>query len=119
MWLAGEVSGVWLAGEAGVRDAVSELVGGVLHGNGGVVIVDQGEDMDWFVVTGAKGVTEKVPDVGSKRGLFGDETKSLRHAIVDDVVPGAIVDDIVPGAIVPVAGKGLDIGQQIVDQLVE
>lgn len=45
-------------GQAGVGDANREIVGGILDGNGGLVIVDEGEDVDGLILAGAEGVTE-------------------------------------------------------------
>jgi len=74
-------------------------VGGVLDGNGGLVVVDEGEDVDGFILAGAEGVAKKVPEFVSEEVFFGDKTKPLGHAVVNDAVQ--------------VAGK------QVVDQLVE
>jgi hypothetical protein len=94
-----------LPGQAGVRDAEGEIVGGVFDGNGSVVVVDERKDVDGFVLAGAEGVSEEVPEFVREEVLFGNKTKSLRHPIVDDVVP--------------VAGRRLEAGEQVVDQLVK
>lgn len=81
------------------------MVGGVFDRNSGVKVVDEGEDVDRFILAGAEGVAEEVPEFVGEDILFGDETQSLRYAIVEDVVP--------------VVGKGLKAGEQVVDQLIK
>lgn len=85
-------------------------MGGVLDGNRGLVVVDEGKDVDGLILAGAEGGGQKVPEGVGKAVLFGNETESLGHTVVDD----AILHDV--GA---VAGKGLEAGKQVVDQLVE
>ena len=80
-------------------------MGGVFDGNGGLVVVDEGEDVDRFILAGAEGVAEEVPEFVCQEVLFGDKTQSLRDSVVDDIVP--------------VVGKGLEAGKQVVDQLVK
>jgi len=69
------------------------------------VVVDKGEDVDTFVVLGLKGKTEEVPEFESEHVLFGNKTQSLWYAVQDDVVPAA--------------GKGLEAGEEVVNQLME
>jgi hypothetical protein len=88
-----------------VGDADGEMIGGVPDGNGGLVVVEEGEDVDRFVLAGLKGVAEEVPEFKSQYVFFGDKAKSLGYSVVDDVVA--------------VAGKGLEAGKQVVDQLVK
>jgi hypothetical protein len=78
---------------------------GVFHGNRSLVVVDEGEDVDTFVVVGLEGMAEEVPDLESEHVFFGDKTQSLGYAVQDDVVPAA--------------GKRLEVGKQVVDQLVK
>jgi hypothetical protein len=94
-----------LEGEAGVGDAKGVVLVGVFHGNRSLVVVDEGEDVDTLVVVGLKGIAEEVPEFESKHVLFGDKTQSLGYAVQDDVVPAV--------------GKRLEVGEQVVDQLVE
>ena len=63
-----------LSGEAGVGDAEGEVLVGVLNGNGRLVVVDEGKDLDTFVVVGLKGMAEEVPEFESEDVLFGDKT---------------------------------------------
>ena len=70
-----------------------------------MVVVDEGEDVNTFVLAGLEGGAEEVPEFVCEEVLFGDKTKPLGHFIVDDIVP--------------VAGKGLEAGKEVVDQLVE
>ena len=81
------------------------MVGGVFDRNGGVEVVDKGEDVDRFILAGAEGVAKEVPEFVGEDILFGNKTQPLRYAIVEDVVP--------------VVGKGLEAGEQVVDQLVK
>ena len=101
--MTGGVKG--LQGQPGVGDANGEIVGGVFDGNGGLVVVDEGEDMDGFVLAGSEGVAEEVPEFVGEEVFLGDKTQPLGHAVVDDIVP--------------VVGKGLEAGKQVVDQLVK
>jgi hypothetical protein len=57
-----------------VRDADSEMVGGVPDGDGSLVVVDECKDVDRFVLAGLEGVAEEVPDFIGEGVLFGDET---------------------------------------------
>jgi hypothetical protein len=102
-----------LAGQAGVRDADSEMVGGVFDRNGGLVVVDEGKDVDTFVLAGLEGVAEEVPEFGCEEVLFGDKTQSFRQAVVDKVVAAArkwleadeqVVDQVVNGNLDPAVG---------------
>lgn len=63
-----------LYGEAGVGDAQGVILAGVFNGNGGLVVVDEREDVDTFVVVGLKGMTEEVPEFKCEHVLFGDKT---------------------------------------------
>jgi hypothetical protein len=63
-----------LSGEAGVGDAEGEVLVDVLNGNGSLVVVDEGKDMDTFVVVGLKRMAEEVPEFESEDVLFGDKT---------------------------------------------
>lgn len=94
-----------LAGQAGVRDAQGEMVSGVLDRNGSVVVVDEGEDVDRLVLVRLKCVAEQAPKGVGEFVLFGNKTQSLGYAIVNDVVP--------------VAGKGLEVCEQVVNEMVQ
>lgn len=94
-----------LEGQAGVRDAECEMVGGVFDRNGGLVVDDEGEDVDTFVLAGLEGIAEEIPEFGCEEVLFGHKTETLRHFIVDDIVP--------------VPGNGLEVGEQVVDEVVK
>jgi hypothetical protein len=52
-----------------------------------------------------EGATEEVPYIGGKKVFLGDKAQSLRYAIMQDIVA--------------VKSKGLEAGQQIVDQLMQ
>jgi hypothetical protein len=88
-----------------VRDAEGVMLVGVFYGNRGLVVVDEGEDVDTVVVLGLEGVAEEVPELESKHVLFGDKTQSLGYAVQDDVVSAA--------------GERLEVSEQVVDQLVK
>jgi hypothetical protein len=91
--------------QVAVRDAKGEIVDGVSDGNGGLVVVDEGKDVDGLILAGAEGIAEEVPEAEGEDIFFGDKTQPLGHAVVDDIIQ--------------VAGKGLKAGKQVVDQLVE
>ncbi len=79
-------------------------MGSVFDGNGGLVVVDEGKDMDRSILAGAEGVAEEVPEFVCQEVLFGDKTQSLGQAVVDKVVAAV--------------GKVLEAGEQVVDQVV-
>ena len=60
--------------------------------------------MNVCVLAGVEGADEEAPQVEGEDVFFGDKTKTLRYAIVQDVVV--------------FAGQGLEAGEQIIDQLV-
>ena len=95
----------WLEGEAGVRDADSEVAAGAFDGDRGVVIVDQSKHVNQFVVTGADGFAEEGPEPVGQEILFEDEAQPFGNAIIDDVVS--------------VVCEGLKAIEQIVDQMMQ
>lgn len=70
-----------------------------------MVVVDEGEDVDTFVLTGLKGLADEFPEGVGEDVFFGDKAKSPGYSVVDDVVPDV--------------GKGLEACEQVVDQLVQ
>jgi hypothetical protein len=98
-------SGGMLQGEVAVGDAQGEIFAGVFDRNGGVVVVDEGEDVDTFVLAGLERIAQEFPEIESQLVLFRNKTKPLGYAVVYNVVP--------------VAGKGLEVSEQVINQLMQ
>jgi hypothetical protein len=94
-----------LQGQVAIGDTNCEIFSGVFDGDSSVVVVDEGKDMDQVVLTCLERVSEKVPEVKSEEVFFSDKTKALRHPILDHIVS--------------VVCKGLEVSEQIVDQLMQ
>jgi hypothetical protein len=88
-----------------IADAESEVGAVAVDGDRSFVIVDEGEDVDVCVLAGVEGAPEEFPQVEGEEVFLGDKAEALGHTIVQDVVA--------------VVSKGLEAGEQIVDQLMQ
>ena len=82
-----------------------EVKPGIPDADHGVVVVDQGLDVDAFVLLAVDNRIDHIPKYVGHQVLFCDEAKTLGYAVEDDVVPFHC--------------QGLQTGQEVIDQLVQ
>jgi len=82
-----------------------EVKPGIPDADHGVVVVDQGLDVDAFVFLVADNGVDYVPEYVGHDVLFCDEAQTLGYSVEDDVIP--------------FHSQGLQARQQVVDQLVK